>query len=256
MPPTLAPRPRQLHIFYRHVHSSANARSRDPNKARPAWFSLQRCFANLLSTLAADPQRARVQLTVMYDSPAELLADDALYPRLQNSPVPLKLQLVDGRSDLNSFRITVAHAYNTVQQPDDLVYLLENDYLHAPGWLSKVFEVFDSGHAFQYVSLYDHKDKYFLAMYQDLQARLYLSANHHWRTAPSTCGSFIFARSTLEADRDALLSGQPDFHLFGMLVGQRRRTLLTPIPGLSTHAMEGYTSPHVDWDAIAAQSGT
>lgn len=242
---------RQIHIFYRHVHVKANARSRDPNKARPEWFSHEACFRNLLDTIARDPLRHRVTVTVMYDGPVEDLQTDFIAPYVARKESGVRLQLLKAGSDRNSFLITLGHV-NGLPLPDtDLVYFLENDYLHQHGWVSKVFELYDSGHAFDMVSLYDHKDKYILPMYESLTARLLLSRSHHWRTTPSACASFMLSKAALARDHDALASGQTDYYFFREVVENRGRVLLSPIPGLSTHSMEGYLSPNVDWAALA-----
>ena len=242
---------RQIHIFYRHVHVKANARSRDPNKARPDWFSHEACFRNLLETIARDPQGHRVIITVMYDGPLEDLQTDFIAPYVASKESGVRLQLLQAGSDRNSFLITLGHA-NGLPLPDtDVVYFLENDYLHQHGWVSKVFELYDSGQSFDMVSLYDHKDKYILPMYESLTARLLLSRSHHWRTTPSACASFILSKSALARDHDALASGQTDYYFFREVIENRGRVLLSPIPGLSTHSMEGYLSPNVDWAALA-----
>ncbi len=243
---------RRLHILYRHVHVKADIHSRDPNKARPEWFSHERCFRNLLNTIAADPQGHRVTLTVMYDSSLEDLQTDFIAPFIANDQLGVRLQFIKGGSDINSFLITLAYAKNADLPGTDLVYFLENDYVHQHGWVSKVFELYDSGHPFDVVSLYDHKDKYFLPMYRQLTARLCLSASHHWRTTPSSCASFLLSKSAFDRDYDAFSSGKTDYFFFSELIEGRGRVLLSPIPGLSTHAMEGYLSPNVDWASLVA----
>lgn len=242
---------RQLHILYRHVHVKANVRSRDPNKARPEWFSHEKCFRNLMDTIAADPLGHQVTVTIMYDGTVEDLQTDFIAPYLANKELGLRLQLLQGGSDINSFLITLAYARGLAVPATDLIYFLENDYLHQQGWVSKVFELYASGQAFDVVSLYDHKDKYILPMYEALTARLVLSRSHHWRTAPSTCASFLLSKEAFERDCDAFGSGQNDYYFFSEVVGRRGRILLSPIPGLSTHSMEGYLSPNVDWARLA-----
>lgn len=241
---------RKLHILYRHVHVKADIHSRDPNKARPTWFSHEKCFRNLLQTIAADPQGHQVTLTVMYDSSLEDLQTDFMAPFIANEQLGIRLQFIKGGSDRNSFLITMGLA-KSLQIPDtDLLYFLENDYVHQHGWVSKLFELYRSGLRFDIVSLYDHKDKYFSPLYTDLTARLHVTNTHHWRTAPSSCASFIMSKSSLERDYDILTAGETDYHFFTKLVQGRGRVLLTPIPGLSTHSMEGYLSPTVDWAAL------
>ena len=240
----------RLHIYYRHVHVSADKRSRDPNKARPAWFSHEACFVNLLETIAADALGHRVTVTVIYDGKVDDLLTDFMAHHATAEDRRVQLQLIHAGSDMNSFLITVSHAHRAAQPPNDIVYFLENDYLHQHGWVSKVFELYASGVPFDLVSLYDHKDKYMLQMYEGLAATLHLSHSHHWRTAPSTCGSFLLSKAALERDFDVICSGKVDYFIFSEIVGARGRRLLTPIPGLATHSMEGYLSPNVDWAAL------
>jgi hypothetical protein len=236
-----------IHIFYRHVHSKAESVSRDPNKRRPEWFSYESCFRNLLATIRQDPLAHRVRLTVVFDGGGDEFQDDFISGYYANSALGINLQFIKAGSDLDSFLITLWKARTEDMNGKDVVYFLENDYLHQYGWVSKVFEVYDSGIKFDYISLYDHPDKYMLPMYEGLSAKLYISPSHHWRTAPSSCASFIVSRDILEQDYDVLGSGITDYYFFGRLVSERSRVLITPIPGLSTHCMAGYLSPNVDW---------
>lgn len=246
--------PRSLNIFYRHVHIKADQRSRDPNKARPPWFSHENCFRNLLKTILRDPQGTRVRLNLMYDGTLDDLNQDFIAKYCAKPDVALKIHVFQGGSDRASSLVTLDLARRQELGPDDLVYLLENDYLHQDGWVSRVFEAFDSPMQFSYLSLYDHADKYFYKMYEDLSARLMHTAHQHWRTAPSSCASYLLTRRTLEADYDVLSQGIPDYYFFSQLATERQRVLLTPVPGLSTHCMSGYLSPVVDWARVAHEA--
>jgi len=238
---------RKLHIFYRHVHIKAEKNSRDPNKRRPDWFSYEACFRNLLSTIRSDPLGERVKLTVMFDGKFEDFVADFVSGYQANKELGIDLQFLEAGSDKNSALITLYYMFRSEIPDGDLVYMLENDYMHQPGWVSKVFELYASGIAFDYVSLYDHRDKYFLDMYETLQSRLFHTPTHHWRTAPSSCGSYISEILRFRSDYDIFQQGLPDYYFFNALINERKRVLLTPIPGLSTHCMEGYLSPAVDW---------
>jgi hypothetical protein len=250
----MSPTERNLTIFYRHVHVKADAKSRDPKKVRPNWFSHEACFRNLLQTVARDRLANRVKIVIVYDSSKDDFVEDFIAGYYANKSLGLGLQFIAGGSDRNSFLITLRLAMELQPKPLDLVYLLENDYLHQDGWLSKVFEAYDSGMQFNYLSLYDHNDKYIYDMYQDLQSKVLFSGTHHWRTAPSTCASFIMDGRTLAEDQDILSAGLLDYQFFSRLTSERQRVLITPIPGLSTHSMAGYLSPGVHWDNVAQKA--
>lgn len=241
---------RRLHIYYRHVHVKAELRSRDPNKKRPPWFSYEGCFRNLLETIRQDRLGHRVRINVVYDGSADEARSDFVIELCNRYQVPAHIYLTSAGSDMRSL-LTTFQLANDSDLPDrDLIYFLENDYAHQPGWTGKVFELYESGHKFDFVSLYDHRDKYHLPMYVSLTAKLLYSRTHHWRTAPSTCASFILEKAALRRDYDVFSSGLTDYYLFTKLVGERGRTLLTPLPGLSTHAMAEYLSPAVDWEKL------
>ncbi|MFN7835478.1 MAG: hypothetical protein ACK5NY_06795 [Burkholderiaceae bacterium] len=239
---------RTIHLYYRHVHIKADAFSRDPNKARPAWFSHERCFRNLLQTIRLDPRGAQVKITIVYDGSTDDFMSDFVAGYYANQEYGIQLQFIQGGSDKNSFLITLAMARGAAVPGTDIIYLLENDYMHAPGWVSKVLELYDTGLSFDIVSLYDHADKYMAAMYPTLTAQIVHTRTHHWRTAPSTCASFMLEKSKFDRDYDVLAAGLTDYYFFSRLVGERGRILLTPLPGLATHSMEGYLSPAVEWE--------
>jgi hypothetical protein len=91
-------------------------------------------------------------------------------------------------------------------------------------------------------------------MYENLQSKIYVVDDRHWRTAPSTCASFLVDDQTFYQDADVWLLGEEDHPTFLYLGGHRQRTLLTPMPALSTHCMTKYLSPVVDWESINRQT--
>jgi glycosyltransferase involved in cell wall biosynthesis len=134
---------------------------------------------------------------------------------------------------------------------DDLVYLVEDDYLHLPKSRQCLLEGLQ--HA-DYVSLYDHADKYMLHSPNPLvkdggeNTKVILTASSHWKYTNSTTMTFATKVGTFKADqslfKDHCKDAIPkDYYLFRALA-QRGRTLLTPIPGRSTHCDE-YPSPFI-----------
>jgi hypothetical protein len=242
---------RKIHIFYRHVPQKADARSRDPNKRRPDWFTYERCFHNLAATILLDKNAANVHLTVMFDGSVDEFQVDFVSSYVKNFPRLISIKFLTAGSDRLSGMLTL-HYINSLELPaTDIIYQLENDYIHQDNWVTKLLELYDSNLNFDYISLYDHPDKYFYEMYQGLSAQIVCSSSHHWRTAPSSCGSFISDFYHIQTDYDIFKLGLPDYYFFKALCEGRARTLLTPIPGLSTHCMEGYLSPFVDWRLIS-----
>jgi hypothetical protein len=98
--------------------------------------------------------------------------------------------------------------------------------------------------------LYDHNDKYIDSRYDDLVSKIIVTENHHWRTTPSTCGSYIITRKIFEDDYDVWSTAVGDHNTFINLNETKNRFVFTPIPGLSTHCMETLLSPTINWNKI------
>jgi hypothetical protein len=87
-------------------------------------------------------------------------------------------------------------------------------------------------------------------MYSSLRSKILTTKTHHWRTTPSTCGSFLSNRKIFDEDYDVWSTAVGDHGTFLDLTEKRKRFVLTPIPGLSTHCIEGLSSPTINWEQI------
>jgi hypothetical protein len=222
----------KIYIFYRHYNTSSN------QSFRPQGFSYENSFNNLLETIKG---YSNVELTVMMDGNKQ----GTFLENYEGEIYEFK-----GGSDAASFFETVRYAKNKNIGDKDLVYFLENDYLHIHGWVEKIIELFSTFEGLSYVSLYDHNDKYFLPIYDDLTSKIFTTKTHHWRTTPSTCGSFIIPKKIFDEDFDILSTMEGDHNKFLWLNKHKGRSVITPIPGLSTHCMKGLMSPTIDWSKI------
>lgn len=142
----------------------------------------------------------------------------------------------------------------------DIIYFIENDYLHRVGADIILHEGFDMGA--HYVTLYDHPDKYINAgdggnpYIEDNGeiARVFLTKSCHWKLTNSTTGTFASTIETLKNDYQTIkkFANQPywdDFHMF-LEMGQRARTLISCIPGYATHGETKWLCPLVDWKEV------
>jgi len=238
-----------INIFYRHVHIKHDGRSRDPHKQRPVWFSHEKCFENLIKTIDNSPLKHHITLTIIYDGSIEEYNNDFIseyckIPRIY----PVQVKIVEAGSNVKSWRVALEQAILAPIEENSFLYFLENDYLHTMGWIEKTIELIGSNSKFDYLSLYDHKDKYIYPMYSELKSQLFVTTSHHWRTTPSTCGTFLVRRKTLIEDFEIWYSEIQDHFAFTELIETRKRILLSPLPGLSTHCMAGYLSPVINWE--------
>ena len=241
---------RIINIVYRHIPIRAESQSRDPNKLRPQWFSYEACFENLIRTIEEDSKGDQVRVTVIFDGSLDEFLNDFMVKYYVKYSNKFSFQFAKGGSNGATFLIALDLMKKSELQGSDIIYFLENDYLHQYGWVSKVLEIFESPHKVDIVSLYDHRDKYEHTIYDDLTSQIIATDTHHWRTTPSTCGSFLITKTELLEDYDIWTANLIDYLLFPSLYELRGRKLFTPLPGLSTHAMEGFLSPAIDWNAL------
>jgi hypothetical protein len=143
---------------------------------------------------------------------------------------------------------------------DEIVYFVENDYLHKQLSPEILTEGFDLGAAF--VSLYDHPDKY---MDPSLggnpycqggaeDTRVYLTDSIHWKITNATTMTFAAKVSTLKRVEPTLRKHTTgtypqDFHMFLDLRDQNE-LLITPLPGYSTHGETAWLTPLTDWSKV------
>lgn len=227
----------KIHIFYSHYNVT-----KTDNKNRPLWFDYEKCFINLLNTT----KNKNVEIHMVMDGKIE---DNWI----KNYKEYFISHEIVGGNMVNVTKEMYKIISQTEMDKNDLVYVLENDYLHVDGWVDKVIDLYQNFNGLSYISLYDHKDKYFLPMYDDLVSKIFVTDTYHWRTTPSTCGSYITNKNTFDEDyNDHIGVTVPigDHHKWLFLNETKNRFILTPIPGLSTHCMEYLLSPTINWEKI------
>jgi hypothetical protein len=239
-------RPRALEIFVRHCnYSSVSA-----HKKRFASFNRKSCLDNLLSTL--EGYRA-VNVTFLLDTFHPMRGTHFLYKQTRYPVVECK-----AGSETASFLFMLDYVMGKKLKEGTIVYFLEDDYLHLPNWVSILREAFTLP-GIDYVTLYDHKDKYFFPQYQQLTSRLFHTTSCHWRTTPSTTNTYAMLFGTLEKH----LSFHREFSLNRAItadhdkfsaLGAQGAVLISSIPGFSTHAEPAYASPCTDWERVYTQT--
>lgn len=162
-------------------------------------------------------------------------------------------------SSAASFRLVFNFALDKFNN-NDIIYFLEDDYLHLPTSYIAIKEGIERA---DYVSLYDHNDTYIPASmggnvfvtdggYSTFPTYVIRTNNFHWRTVGSTTMTFATTKKTLNEDKYIWLKNTEgtypqDFKAFSELTNNIGRSLITPIPGLSTHCEPKWASPGTDW---------
>jgi hypothetical protein len=141
---------------------------------------------------------------------------------------------------------------------NEIVYFIENDYLHLPGSKRIIEEGLNEIGA-DFVSLYDHPDKYIDGANPYVQGggemtRVMLSKSSHWKVTNSTTMTFASKVKTLRKTENILReytqgSYPRDFDMFVHLYNSAHY-LVTPIPGYSTHGETAWLTPLINWSKI------
>jgi hypothetical protein len=229
-----------IRIFQRHCNFSSNSH----NKPRPDWFDREKIFDSLVSSLDE-----RVEYIAFHDSGNGEIENHFLSKRDVN-----KISMKggnDAQSFLNLLNYVIKQDYND----EDIIYFLEDDYLHKPGWIDILFEGFEYIVA-DYFTLYDHPNKYYPGMWDKLPSYLMLSPSAHWRTTVSTTNTYACKFKTLKQHFDIhvqycdlIEKWTKDHDKFTHLwnIGSN---LISCIPGYSTHVEGEMFSPITDWENI------
>lgn len=227
----------RINIFYKHY----NIEQTD-GKSRPSWFDYEKCFLNLLKSIKGEEN---VFLYVAMDGK---ISSNFINKYKTHFTHKEYIGGSDGKA--SQFTYKWAKEISKECKETDIFYFVENDYLHLKGWVSKVREIYNTYENITYVSLYDHNDKYFLPMYDDLVSKVFTTSTHHWRTTPSTCGTYMIPQKIMLEDWDIHYNMRGDHNKNLWLAENRNRAVVTPLPGLSTHCMESLLSPTIDWEVV------
>lgn len=229
---------KKIQVFIRYCYySSASA-----HKNRPEGFTHEKCFENLLETADRD----KVELTFLLDTH---FAKPQVHFVQKQSEFPVVE--IDAGEEGKSFLALIDHVLSKDYSDDTLLYFLEDDYLHRKGWADILIEGFSLPNI-DYLTLFDHRDKYDLDLYGDLTSQLFHTTSCHWRTTPSTTNTYAMKMATLKEDLATHRKYSEGYRIsldhdkFLDLYSQGRR-LISSVPGYSSHCEPAYSSPCHDW---------
>ncbi len=233
--------PAKIEVFVRHCYASTAS----AHKSRFANFSRERCYHNLVGTLN-DPD---VQITFFLDT-AKATGEEHFLKEQKRFPV---IEIQAG-SEAVSFLSMLDHVLKQDIDPDTIIYFLEDDYIHKPEWIKILREGFSIANV-DYITLFDHKDKYLYEEYQNLQSRIFHTDSCHWRTTPSTTNTYAMRFQTLKRDAELHRSFSCDRSITAdhekfCALAEKGAILISSIPGWATHVEPEFASPCADWESV------
>jgi hypothetical protein len=232
-----------IEVFIRHCYYSKIQEL--PDRIRPSWFNKIKVFENFKNTLNPD----LINYTIVYDEFYGSI-DKTFLSQEKN------VEIIKCGSETDSFLQTLDIIQSRNFDDDTIVYLLEDDYLHRPGWSEVMLEGFDiKSH---YLTLYDFD--FFIA--KGYLCEIFTTPSSHWRAVPATTNTFACRYKTLLEDLEVhqkhSINGvkeeegfhfSKDYDKFWELQKQERY-LISPMPGWSTHCDENHISPIIDWKKV------
>jgi hypothetical protein len=219
------------------------------NKVKPDYINNEKCLKNFCN----------VFFDHIYD--IHIIADNCSEPTIKmiNKYIdPINIEKVSIGHGAGTFNLALDKALKW--DGDEMVYFVENDYLHKQNSPTILKEGFDLGASF--IALYDHPDKYMdpnsggnpYCEGGAEDTRVYLTDSCHWKITNSTTMTFASKVSTLKQTEEILrkhTSGTHpnDFHIF-LELRENNHLLITPIPGYATHGETAWLSPLTKWNEI------
>ena len=219
------------------------------NKVKPDYIDNEKCLQNFCN----------VFYDHIYD--IHIIADncsESTMDMINKYIDPVNIEKVSIGHGAGTFNLALDKALKW--EDDEIVYFVENDYIHKQNSPTILEEGFNLGASF--VALYDHPDKYMDPRsggnpYCEGGAedtRVYLTDSCHWKITNSTTMTLSSKVSTLKQTEDILrkhTSGTHpnDFPMF-LELREKEHLLITPIPGYATHGETAWLSPLTDWSQI------
>jgi hypothetical protein len=220
-----------IYILHRHCDFSEISKY----KSRPSWFSREKCFLSLY-------KESSINHIIIYD------ISRGFNPVINYSDFNVQVIKKEFGSEAKSFQFCLG----LIKQfnKDDIVYFLEDDYLHLPEWEEVLIEgigLNPNG----YITLYDHPDKY-TDLYKGLEYEIIQGEKFKWRTTPSTTNTFAAKVKTIKED----LANHFTYSCFPITkdhekfitLGKRGRRLINPIPSISTHVENNMLASNINWE--------
>jgi hypothetical protein len=215
-------------------------------KEKPDYINNRNCLMNFVKIF--DP----VNLNIIADSVSTNTLE-----MIQTTAPKAHIQQVAIGHGAGTFNLAIDHAIST--HPDnDIIYFVENDYLHKPKAPDILMEGFELGADF--VTLYDHPDKYMdpsiggnpFCQGGAENTRVYLGQSCHWKITNSTTMTFAAKISTLKQTINTIKkwtsSSHPhDFQMF-LELGHQQHILISSIPGFATHGESKWLAPLSNWE--------
>jgi glycosyltransferase involved in cell wall biosynthesis len=219
------------------------------NKVKPLYINNENCLKNAVKTFGNS------EFLIIADN-----VSDKTKEMIEEYVPTENINHVSVGHGAGTFNLALDLALK--QSDGDVIYFLENDYLHTNNAETIIMEGINLGA--DYVSGYDHPDKYIPAsrggnpQIEDdggETTKVYLTKSSHWKITNSTTMTFAAKVSTLKRDEAILrkytnMGHYPQDYKMFLELRENNAILVTSIPGISTHGESMWLSPGIDWESV------
>ncbi len=238
------------------------------SSTRPEYFSIDKCFKNLLSTINWD----LVNMTVVFNGNVK----GNIVEQLQ-SKYPYKIKEIDtntytGKSyesncpSSKSYCLTSQIIKEDNLSEDSLIFVLENDYIFRPvDWATIVLDLYNNYiDENSYLSLFDHPDKFMFSqsdetikkhnlephwkLYRGLKSEIILSSYSHFRETPSITSTWIMPKRLFDRDFTEHSLGVSDNTGCNIWSSKHGTKFYSPIPSINCHCERFFIPPFIPWE--------
>jgi hypothetical protein len=201
---------------------------------------IKRCWLSLQKSVTKEDT-----IVLVYDS----VSSETL-TWLQHTAITDNLVLVEVPEHSWDYHLHTVVLVNTLEAmshkyPDELHYILEDDYLHVPNSLDVLKNTLKDWEHFA-VS-YDYPDRYYL---NPEPTRVMLGIDRHWRTVTSSTMTVLAKGKTWLRYIESLKVAATTSNDQVFVEIYKQQPCISPLPGLSSHMTQHHITPLVNWQEI------
>jgi glycosyltransferase involved in cell wall biosynthesis len=177
----------------------------------------------------------KAQFSVINITPLAILRAEHPFPQY-NSVLPASCM------ELMEYIVETAE-----NNPEEIIYVCEDDYLHIPNAISVLKSIFDAKFTGFFVP-YDYPDRY--TTDKNKYCELHNTPVGHVRTVPSGTLTMAARGKTCATFKYDLLRAGVFADDSWTWKAFAQATAISPIPGVATHLQEYCITPRVDWETV------
>lgn len=217
-----------IHIIIRHLPINENRNRKRHENQRPDWFDYDLCFSSLFNSIKSiDP--GKIQVRILYDGSVESFEHDIIQKHIKSANIS-EVIFINGGSEMASGIILHNYVRSLNLNKEDLIYFIENDYLHNEFWYDEFMEFNKIVKNWGFVSFFNHPN-------EKANNKIKIGAIN-WGEIFSTTGTYLVKAEVYYKLNLFYKLLRKDYRFFRFACKGLKIKMYTPLPTLSQHAMK------------------